>query len=278
MPKGRALCIGLNRVDAHHYAGWNGELNACEADAMDMTDVAQSQGFSTTQLLTKAAIREHVMDEIQDVSKSLKPGDIFLLYYSGHGGQVPDQGNEEQDHLDETWCLYDGELIDDEIHHMLSAFSRGVRILVLSDSCHSGTVIKAAYYRGIFAMRLSVQDSRSIKYKYMPSSVALRTYRQNKEFYDKIRQDTTFVRAKDKMKASVLLLSGCQDNQFAMDGVFNSLFTATLLRVWNNGAFEKGYRTFHKDIMRQMPPDQTPNYYWLGPHDADFEKEKPFSI
>jgi hypothetical protein len=278
MPQGRALLIGLNRVDAHHYGGWAGELNACEADAMDLTEIAKSQGFTTKQLLTKAATREHVINEIKDISQVLKPGDIFMLYYSGHGGQVPDKGNEEKDLLDETWCLYDGEIIDDEVNHILSRFSKNVRILVLSDSCHSGTMVKAAYYHGMYTMRLSMQDSQMIEYKYMPSSVALRTYRQNKGFYDKILQDTTLVQAKDKVKASVLLMSGCQDNQFSMDGVFNSLFTATLLRVWNNGAFDKDYRAFHKEIVEQMPPDQTPNYYWLGPQDAEFEKQKPFTV
>lgn len=33
MSKGYSLNIGLNAVDPNHYAGWDGELNACEADA-----------------------------------------------------------------------------------------------------------------------------------------------------------------------------------------------------------------------------------------------------
>ena len=37
-------------------------------------------------------------------------------------------------------------MIDDEIFHALGAFAPGVRILVFSDSCHSGSVIKVAFY------------------------------------------------------------------------------------------------------------------------------------
>ena len=73
--------------------------------------------------------------------KTLSSGDFFFLTYSGHGGQVPDVTGEEADKQDETWCLYDGQLIDDELYLELSRFAAGVRILVLSDSCHSGTVV-----------------------------------------------------------------------------------------------------------------------------------------
>jgi hypothetical protein len=38
----------------------------------------------------------------------------------------------EADKLDETWCLYDGQLIDDELYLELGKFATGVRILVLS--------------------------------------------------------------------------------------------------------------------------------------------------
>ena len=65
-----------------------------------------------------------------------------MLSDSGHGGQVPDKNDDEPDAQDETWCLYDGELLDDETYSLLSELSEGVRILVFSDSCHSGTSIK----------------------------------------------------------------------------------------------------------------------------------------
>jgi metacaspase-1 len=47
------------------------------------------------------------------------------------------------DKKDETWCLYDGELIDDELYNELGGFAAGVRVLVLSDGCHSGSVVRA---------------------------------------------------------------------------------------------------------------------------------------
>lgn len=278
MPKGIALTIGLNSVNPNHYEGWSGDLNACEADASDMADIAKSRNFNIKTLLTKAATRKAIIGEISKAAKSLKPGDIFMMSYSGHGGQLPDINSDEPDAMDETWCLYDGELVDDELHNELAKFKEGVRILVFSDSCHSGTVVKMAYYQGTVPARNSSISSQQIRYRFMPPDVALRTYRKNKAFYDNILKDPKLKDTADKVKASVILISGCQDNQLSSDGDFNGLFTANLLRIWNNGKFKKGYKAFHKTIIRRMPPDQTPNYFRIGTINTAFEAQVPFTV
>jgi hypothetical protein len=278
MAKGQALTIGLNAVDPRHYQGWSGELNACEADAHDMAEIAKSRNFGVKSLLTKAATRAKVTDEISRAAKALTKGDIFMLTYSGHGGQVPDVNGDEPDAQDETWCLYDGELVDDEIYVSLGKFALGVRILVFSDSCHSGTVVKMAYYQGTTASRGSILNAQQIRYRFMPPDVALRTYRANKSFYDKILKNIRPKDSKEAVKASVLLMSGCQDNQLSSDGEFNGLFTSHVLRVWNNGAFKGNYKKFHDEIQHRMPPDQTPNYFRAGQIDKRFEAQTPFTI
>lgn len=277
MAKGYALTIGLNSVNPGHYDGWSGDLMACEADAKDMADIARSKGFSVKTLLTRSATRKNVIKELTKAAKTLKPTDIFMLSYSGHGGQVKDMNKDESDYQDETWCLYDGELIDDEIYKYLGGFASGVRILVFSDSCHSGTVTKAAFYQGTMAVRTSAISSEQVRYRFMPPDVALRTYRKNQTFYDNLQKDPALRKAEDSVKASVLLISGCQDNQFSADGTFNGLFTGTLLQVWSDGK-ASNYRKFHKAITKRMPPDQTPNYYWVGQPSKKFENQIPFTI
>jgi len=278
MVKGIAVTTGLNAVDSKHYGGWSGELNACEADARDMTHIAELKGFEVKTMLTKQATRGNVMKAITDAAGVLKSGDIFMLTYSGHGGQLPDRNNDEDDGIDETWCLYDGELVDDEIYSLLGKFERGVRILTFSDSCHSGTVVKAAFYRAAGKL-MGLNDTVSgIRYRFMPSEVAQRTYWQNKSLYDPILKNAELKEARDAVKASALLISGCQDNQLSADGTFNGLFTANLLQVWNDGEFTGSYRSFYKAIGRRMPPDQAPNYYRVGEYNLEFEKQSPFAI
>lgn len=278
MAKGIALTIGLNAVNPEHYGGWVGTLNACEADATDMANIATSKEFSVKTLLTKEATRIQVISEISNAAASLQAGDIFMLSYSGHGGQLPDLNDDEPDFEDETWCLYDGEIVDDELNGLYAKFAKGVRILVFSDSCHSGTVTKTAYYQGTMGSRSSALGAAAIRYRCMPPDAARRTYGLNKQFYDKILRETQNQDIQDAVKASVLLISGCQDNQLSQDGDFNGLFTANLLRTWKDGKFKKGYKPFHKAIVTNMPPDQTPNYFWTGVRDKAFEKQSPFTI
>lgn len=278
MKKGMALTLGLNAVDPKHYDGWEGVLNACEADAADMADIAKSREFLTKTLLTKEVTRDRLIDALSDAASSLQAGDIFMLSYSGHGGQLPDLNNDEDDFQDETWCLFDGQIVDDELYALYAKFAAGVRILVFSDSCHSGTVVKAAYYHGTMNARSSALGATAIRYRAMPREAALRTYRSNKSFYDKILKKADLPDAEEAVKASVLLISGCQDNQYSMDGDFNGLFTANLLRTWDEGRFKKGYKSFHKAIVKTMPPDQTPNFFWTGKYDKAFEKQIPFTI
>ncbi len=140
----RSLHIGLNSVNPEHYEGWSGPLAACELDANDMRDLAKGRGIKASVLLTRDATRTRTLAGIRAAAKALKAGDLFFLSYSGHGGQVDDvSGEDEPDKLDETWCLFDGQLIDDELYFELTKFKKGVRIIVLSDSCHSGTVTRA---------------------------------------------------------------------------------------------------------------------------------------
>ena len=133
-----------------------------------------------TVLLTKKATRKPVLAAMQAGAKALQSGDLFFLTYSGHGGQIPDRNGDEPDRKDETWCLYDGELIDDELHAALSRFARGVRILVLSDSCHSGSVTRELP---------PPPPPPGSRVKMMPDAVAMRVYRDHQAFYDDLKDE-----------------------------------------------------------------------------------------
>ena len=140
--EGYALAIGLNAVDPAHYAGWSGPLTGCEPDVEDMMNIAVQQGLEAESLVTAQATRGAVLGKLENLAQKMQKGDLLVVSYSGHGGQIPDQNGDEADGFDETWCLYDGELLDDELHGAWAKFEAGVRILVFSDSCHSGTVLK----------------------------------------------------------------------------------------------------------------------------------------
>ncbi|MEO0505118.1 MAG: caspase family protein [Bacteroidota bacterium] len=268
MGKGYSLHIGLNYVDPNHYGGWDGKLNACEYDADDMEAIANNMGFETKKFLRADATREAVKKEIVSFSEKLKSEDILWISYSGHGGQVPDQNSDEEDAKDETWCLYNGQLIDDELFNLWSLFAEGVRILVISDSCHSGSLLKS------MGAELTTSQ-QGFGAKNLPTEVASSTYFLNKQFYDQLLEEN---KALKPIKASVKLISGCQDNQYSYDGTFNGQFTGQLKQVWNGGKFNGNYSRFHKKIVNNLPIYQTPNLMNLGEPNEDFDNQKPFHI
>lgn len=268
MSKGLSLHVGLNSVNPDHYAGWSGPLNACENDARDMKSLAEKQGYTASLLLTKDATRNSILKSINKSASDLQDGDIFLLTYSGHGGTTRDMDGEETTGNDSTWCLYDGQLVDDEIYVALGGFKRGVRIFVLSDSCHSGTVLRA------------VQQKRDtyVQYRAIPQTTARETYLKNKQFYDELLSKLYQASGKGGVKASALLISGCQDDQLSLDGRKNGAFTEQLIDVWNKGRFSGDYRAFYEKIRNGLPRTQVPNWFPVGEASKSFYAQKPFSI
>lgn len=234
---GRSLHIGLNRVDPAHYNGWNGALNACEFDANDMETLAKSRGFETSKLLTQEATAGAIIAAIEDAASGLGPGDIFLCSYSGHGSQVADTNDDEPDHSDETWVAFDRQIADDELYALWGRFRPGVRIIVLSDSCHSGSVARRIddEVPDPVATR-EAADRESPRYRAMPRDVMIATYRAHQDLYDGI-QSSVVTAPKADIGATVLLVSGCQDDQLSLDGFSNGLFTENLRAVWNDGAW-----------------------------------------
>lgn len=281
-PKGSSLHIGLNRVDHVHYVGWKGELVACENDAHDMETIARSQGFVTQSLVTKAATATAVLAAVEKAAKELVEDDFFFLTYSGHGGQINDVNKDEPDGLDETWVLYDRELLGDELYAAWSLFRPGVRIFVVSDSCHSGTTSKEMFLNPTAFLprleaRMRATTGPNLRPRFLPPEVQSKVYKERASLYDDIRKKTPR-RERVNVECSVILISACQDNQIAMEGNKNGLFTETLLRVWDNGRFNGGYHHFRNEIASLMAPIQSPKYTIVGHRERAFEHQRPFMI
>jgi metacaspase-1 len=279
MALGISLHIGLNRVDPAHYQGWDGELTACEFDANDMRAIAEGQGFEPRSLLTKEATSDAVLAAIERAAGELDRGDLFLCTYSGHGGQVPDRnGEDEEDRSDETWVAYDRQIVDDELYALWSRFAPGVRIFVLSDSCHSGTVVRdiEAKVPGPVSTRQKAA-AESPRYRALPRDVMIATYRANARMYDAIQERLPGAERADPA-ATVLLISGCRDDQLSLDGFSNGLFTENLRAVWADGAWEGGHAEFREAIRARMPAKQQPNYLRVGAANPEFEQQKPFTV
>lgn len=271
MARGISLHIGVNDVDSRHYGGWSSPLKACENDARDMFELARAQGFDSRLLLAADATRGAVTGAIEEAAAALDTGDIFLLTYAGHGGQLKDMDGDEEDQKDETWVLYDGQLLDDELYVLWAGFKPRVRVLMLSDSCHSGSVAK-----GGGADEDDDDDDDEAPARFMPRGVAVATFKKNYEFYDNIQFSLPDPRP--PIRATVRLISGCQDDQKSRERDGNGDFTRALKALWAGGEFTGSYDEFYAAIRRSMPEIQQPNHLVFGKPDPAYDQQRPFTI
>ncbi len=277
MKKGHAVCIGMNNFDPDHY-GYEGELHICEKDAEDMYNLLLQNDFESIKLTTEEATRANVISAIQNSSKELKSGDIIVVYYSGHGGKVPDVKSEydiEYDDIDETWCLYDAQLLDDELRNLWAGFDEGVRILLLSDSCHSGSIAKAPISS---FDEIPEDENEYIEAKCISDKTAKETFESNETFYRKLAEEVNALPiTKEPVKASLQQISGCEDYEYSYTGETNSAFTKSLREIWDDGTFEGDYQEFYTQIKETLSR-QHPVLLKIGEENLEFEAEKPFEI
>jgi metacaspase-1 len=276
MPVGLSLHLGLNAIDPGHY-GIPGTLGGCESDALSMEEIAKSQGFKTLTLLTSQATASALLSRLEEASKRLGSGDTLLLTYAGHGARVPDENGDETDGQDETWVLYDRMVLDDELYAMWRQFAPGVRIVLVSDSCHSGTVARLLEFQEIVGASkgrgVPTPQSRSL-----PGAVAARAIASHRDIYGPLLQQKVARRLEsdDGVRAGVILLAGCLDSQLAADGEKHGKFTECLLEAWKHRP--PNYASFLDAIKAKMPLYQTPCYTRVGQIPLSFEMSSPFSL
>lgn len=136
MSRAVSVHVGVNRP-----AGRNADrpLQYCESLAWRMAGLASEAGFESIHLLRgREATLAAVHDALTGAARTLRDGDTFLLTFCGHGGQVRDGDGDDGWGWDETWCLADGELLDDRLAGYWRLFEPGVRVLLLPDSCFGG--------------------------------------------------------------------------------------------------------------------------------------------
>ena len=116
---------------------------------LKLTSPAGDAAYLATRKNILNAFRTHLVE-----NKGIKAGDIVVVYYSGHGSQIPDVHQDEEDGYDETLAPCDIgpdrsnpdhvlDISDDEISLLLDKLAeRTQNINLFFDSCHSGTVTR----------------------------------------------------------------------------------------------------------------------------------------
>lgn len=244
----RSLHIGIN-----DYPGTSSDLSGCLNDANDWREAMVARKFEATLLLDEKASKSNMHEAISKIVGDTGRDDIAVITYSGHGTWIADEDGDEPDGRDEALCPHDiteGNLLtDDELYDIFSERRRGARIIMISDSCHSGTVTRA---RTI--MPGTENDPWNFqKIRYLAP-----------EFYikdDKARlrrsRQVENVRARGKIRSASVLLAGCKDDEYSYDAWFNGrpngAFTYVALHTLKSLPDDATYRDWYRKIREILP-------------------------
>lgn len=137
-----AVCMGIND---YSWLSPTASLRGCVADAREWMDLLlDCYGFSCAHLLLDAAATpQGLRGALSRIAEQAVAGDTVAITYSGHGTRVPDLDGDEPDGYDEAIVLTGRPYTDDEFAGDLKIFNRDIRVVVVADSCHSGTVTRA---------------------------------------------------------------------------------------------------------------------------------------
>lgn len=238
-----AILVGLCQVSPDAYGGWNGAngCEGCELDVQHMAEILTPLGYAMQTIKTTGATKTAILSSLEHAAATLTAGDRLVFYFAGHGGQQPDANQDETDGRDETLLAYDGEIIDDELNDIWPRFQPDVRIVMISDSCNSGS------------------NYRAIRDVFTPTPI------------QPLSRTTRAV-----MQAQFIHMGGCRDGFTSSGYETGGAFTSALATVWNGGAFAGNYKAFYEAIVAAVTSGQIPQYNEYGPVADSFRNEKPF--
>lgn len=234
----KALLIGIN------YVGSQYELKGCINDVKNvrsfLTDNCKFSSsniklLSEEQEENEKPTRLNMENGIRWLVSDNMPGDILVLHYSGHGGNVIDRSTDETDGKDETILPLDfesaGEITDDWLYeNLVTKVPKDVTLWCFLDSCHSGTAVD---------LKHNYQSNCKYKKGVIPENLVYK----KEEWTDSFMY--TFERSR-VVAGNVCLLSGCQDKETSADAYINrtgqGAFTYCLLETLKSNLQETTLR------------------------------------
>jgi hypothetical protein len=173
------LVIGIDDylLPANHL---DGAVN----DAKDIAQSLQHAGAKeVVVLLNDDARKARVVAEWERLVGAAKPGDTFIFSYAGHGGQEPAPPDRHDKKTIESFLLGHfatsgpgtaERIVDDEVFAWLDAADKkGVKVVFVADSCHSGGMERSASAPGVKFRRMQIPAITDDELKFPPAASKL---------------------------------------------------------------------------------------------------------
>lgn len=240
----KAFCVGIND---YPYDG--SDLNGCVNDAKAWASVLIDHfdfASADAKVITDAeATKSAMVAGIKGLLTGARSGDVLVFTNSSHGTYIADASGDEPAY-DEAICPYDTAdnlLTDDELRELFSGLGAGVKLTIISDSCHSGTVTRAAIAENLPGLR--TPDDRRVRF--------LNPALMGRSVLDNPWRARPKGRAKHpESKMKEILLAGCTDKEYSYDamigGKYHGAMTYHALQAMREAEYNLSYSQLHSRL------------------------------
>lgn len=264
-PKGYALVIGVELVQGQ--TGVDAGTQGSGTDAREMYGILKKRGFDPGNmhlLITEQARADSIKSIMYRLAGQMTPADLFVLYFSGHGGQVADMGrlDEIDDHEDETIRCFDRELIDDTLLLAFQQMPSLSRIVFINDACNSGTTYKifgGTDMKGVDTNKMTFNIAEAVPF-IVP--------------FEPLDQEQLV----DSLNAQLIYLGGARDGEFSQGWPRGGEFTLALREALALPYLSRNYYELFKHVSHRVSRWQIPTYGEMGPVQNTFRQQTPFTI
>ncbi len=235
----KALLVGIDAYLEAPLKGCRSDVRRVSAFLTQRDCADAAQRVLVDEAATSAAIEEGLIWLSQVDADEQAP--VRLFHFSGHGTFVADTNGDEPDGQDECIVPFDyaaaGPLIDDRLAELYAKFTPETHLLLIMDSCHSGTVdrLPAQDIRFRF-LRAPEEEQRRIKAAAaqirgqrdafvrdrLRNLVATDEYTYKEQVQALVAEFDRQHFGVDLRAGNVVLLAACRADQMAADAGFGS--------------------------------------------------------
>ena len=241
----KALCVGIN-----DYPSDGSDLKGCVNDANSWAALlSEHYDFapSDVKVITDAeATKRNVLSALKDhLLAGASAGDVVVFTNSSHGTYLADTTGDEAKY-DEALCPYDVSdnlIVDDELRELFNGIAEDVRLTVISDSCHSGTVTRALVSENLPGLR--TPDDRRVRF-YNPAlrgdPVLANPWKAPPTRYEMYPEDSM----------SHMLLSGCTDKEYSYDAYLEGDYHGAMSFFAQQAIREANYQLTYSQLHERL--------------------------
>lgn len=198
------------------------------------------------ELANEEATRQAVIDGFKHFEQA-REGDVCVLFFSGHGSQVPTTDFfEATDNKNEAIVCYDGCLVDKELSCLIYEVTKDkphVHFVAVMDCCHSGSNSR-------FVDDSQTTNNRCCSSKKYPLSIS-DYYGFEKGLYEKDAKGQYTAK-----KGKHIQLGACRSHQLAVEKVMNlayrGVFSYSLLEALDTAFSALSYADLERRIVQKI--------------------------